>query len=71
MESCVSVRRKEVKSARIMNKEKMKKDWDHNVEADAVEGPVVCVTRGDVLQALNENIKSLWTFRSITRADCC
>ena len=26
----------------IMNEEN---DWDHNVEADAVEGPVVCVSR--------------------------
>ena len=29
-------------------------DCDHNVEADAVEGPVVCVFREEVLQALNE-----------------
>ena len=35
---------------RIMNEEN---DWDHNVEGDAVEGPVVCVSR-EVLQALNE-----------------
>ena len=28
--------------------------WDHNVEGDAVEGPVVCVSREEVLQALNE-----------------
>ena len=28
-------------------------DWDHNVERDAVEGPVVCVSREEVLQALN------------------
>ena len=35
---------------RIMNEEN---DWDHNVEADSVEGPVVCVSREDVLQALN------------------
>ena len=35
-----------------MNKEK---DWDQNVEGDAVEGPVVCVSdREEVLQALNE-----------------
>ena len=27
---------------RIMNEEN---DWDHNVEGDAVEGPVVCVSR--------------------------
>ena len=27
---------------RIMNKEN---DWDHNVGGDAVEGPVVCVSR--------------------------
>ena len=34
---------------RIMN------DWDHNVEGDAIEGPVVCVGREEVLQAFNEN----------------
>ena len=27
-------------------------DWDNNVEGDAVEGPVVCVSRGEVLQAI-------------------
>ena len=36
---------------RIMNEEN---DWDHYVEGDAVEGPVVCVGREEVLQALNE-----------------
>ena len=35
---------------RIMNKEN---DWDHNVEGDAVEGPVVCVCIEEVLLALN------------------
>ena len=35
----------------IMNKEN---DWDHNVERDSVEGLVVCLSRGEVLQALNE-----------------
>ena len=29
-------------------------DCDCNVEEDAVEGPVVCVSREDVLQALDE-----------------
>ena len=29
-------------------------DWDHDVEGDTVEGPVVCVGREEVLQALNE-----------------
>ena len=29
-------------------------DWDHNVEWGAVEGPVVCVSEEEVLQALNE-----------------
>ena len=53
---------------RIMNEDN---DWDHNVEGDAVEGPVVCVSREEVLQALNENSKSPNTFRSITRLDCC
>ena len=36
---------------RIMNEES---DLDRNAEGDAVEGPVVCVSRGEVLQALNE-----------------
>ena len=35
----------------IMNEEN---DWDHNVEENAVKGPVVCVSREEVLQALNE-----------------
>ena len=35
----------------IMNEEN---DWDHNVKGDAVEGPVVCLSREEVLQALNE-----------------
>ena len=36
---------------RIMNEEN---DWDHNVEGDTVEGPEVCVSREEVLQALNK-----------------
>ena len=36
---------------RIMNDEN---DWDHNVEGDTVEGPVVSVCREEVLLALNE-----------------
>ena len=36
---------------RIMNEEN---DWDHNVEEDAVEGPVVCVSRVEILQVLDE-----------------
>ena len=36
---------------RIMNEEN---DWDRNVEGDAVESAVVCVSREEVLQALNE-----------------
>ena len=35
---------------RIINEEN---DWDHNVE-----GPGVCVSREEVLQALNQNRKS-------------
>ena len=31
-----------------------KNDWDLNVEGNAVEGPVVCVSREEELQALNE-----------------
>ena len=41
---------------RIMNKEN---DWDRNVEGDAVEGPVVCVSREEVLQALSEMRKQI------------
>ena len=29
-------------------------DWDHNVERDAVVGPVVCVGSEEVLETLNE-----------------
>ena len=29
-------------------------DWDHNVEGDAVEGPLVCVCREEVVLALKE-----------------
>ena len=36
---------------RIMNEEN---DWDCNVEGDAVECPVVCVGREEVLQTLCE-----------------
>ena len=36
---------------RIMNEEN---DLDHNMEGHAVEGPVVCVSREEVLQALNK-----------------
>ena len=36
---------------RIMNEEN---EWNYNVEGDAVEGPVVCVSREEVLQASNE-----------------
>ena len=28
--------------------------WDSNVEGDAVVGPVVCISREEMLQALNE-----------------
>ena len=34
----------------IINEEN---DWDHNVKVDAVESPVVCVCREEVLPALN------------------
>ena len=50
---------------------KEENDWDHNVKGDAVEGPVVCVGREEVLQALSEMKTGNWTFRSITRVDCC
>ena len=36
---------------RIMNEDN---DWDHNVEGDAVEGPVVCLGREEVLLALDK-----------------
>ena len=48
---------------RITNEENV---WDQNEDGDAVEGPVICVSREEVLQALNENRKSPWTFRRIT-----
>ena len=35
----------------IMNEEN---DWDNNVAGDAVQGPIVCVDREEVLQASNE-----------------
>ena len=34
---------------------KMGNEWNHNVEVDGVEGPAVCISREEVLQALNEN----------------
>ena len=34
----------------IMNEEN---DWDRNVEGDAAEGPVDCVSREEMLQALD------------------
>ena len=40
---------------RIMNEEN---DRDRNVEGDSVEGPVICVSREDVLQAMNEMKKT-------------
>ena len=52
----------------IMNEEN---DCDQNVEGDAVEGSVVCVSRKGVLQVLIENSLSPWMLRCITRADCC
>ena len=36
---------------RTMNEENY---WDHNVEGDVVEGPIVWISREEVLQALNE-----------------
>ena len=53
---------------RIMNEEN---GWDHNVEGDAVEGPVDCVSREEVVWALSSNRKSAWTFGIITSIDCC
>ena len=55
MESCVLVRGKEVvwkdNMDRIMNEEN---NQDRYVEGDAVEGPVVCVSREEVVQALDK-----------------
>ena len=50
----------------IMNEEN---DCDHNEEGDAVEDPVVSVSREEVLQVLNKNKKSSLTFRSIIGID--
>ena len=36
---------------RIINEENA---WDNNLEGDAVEGPVVCVSKEEVIEALNE-----------------
>ena len=36
---------------RIMNKEN---DWNHNVEGDAVEGPIDSVCKDDIVQVLSE-----------------
>ena len=52
---------------RIMDGEN---DWDHKVDGGAAEGTVVCVSREEVLQALNE-MKNIWTFRNIIGVDCC
>ena len=32
-------------------------DWDHNVEGEEEEGPVVCISREEVLVALKEITK--------------
>ena len=51
MESCFSDKeRGKVRKdymERIMTEEK---DWNHNVEGDAVEGPVDCISRDEVVQ---------------------
>ena len=50
----------------IMNEEN---DWDHDVE-----GPVVCISREEVLQALIEmkmGRKKPCTFRCVIGVDCC
>ena len=49
MESCVSVWKDYLE--RTMNEEN---DWNRNVEGDAVESPVLCVSREEVLQTLND-----------------
>ena len=55
LESCVPVRRKEIKFGRIIWRFiNVESDWDHYVEGHALEGPVVCVCREDVLHKLNE-----------------
>ena len=51
---------------RITNEENV---WDRNVEGDAVEGPVVCVSREELLQTLHEGRNSPWIFKSITCVD--
>ena len=52
----------------IMNEEN---DLDRDV-GDAVEGPIVCVSREEVLQALNEvKLERPWAFRCIIEVDCC
>ena len=47
-------------------------DWDHNVEEDAIDGPVTCVGRGSATSIeQGENRKLLWTYKSIIRVDYC
>ena len=43
-----------------------KNEWDQNVEADLVEGPVERVTWEEVVKAMgrNESRKGCWTLRS-------
>ena len=45
MKSCVSLRRGEVWKDHMEGIMNDKNDRDHNVEVDAIEGPVVCVGR--------------------------
>ena len=73
MESCASVRKKEIDWKDYMKRIMIDgNDCDHNVEGDVVEGPVVCVCREEVIQAINEmKTKSPRTFSSIIGVDCC
>ena len=44
--------------------------WDHDVEGNVVDGPVECVSRDEVVQALNEmKTGKKPTFRCIVEVD--
>ena len=55
----------------VSRKKDAHNNWDRNVKGDAVEGAVVCVSREEVQQALNENRNSSWAVRSNIGVDCC
>ena len=70
MESCVSERMGKIwihYMERILNEEINR---DH-VDGDVIDGAVGCVIKDEVVQVLNENWKSPWTYRCIIGDDNC